>query len=320
MKNNSLIEAWDSAIPDATSKTRMLTKLLQQAEEPKPRLRPRRVLALALIMMAVLGATAFALSEAGLIDWFGKKVTDNLPTPIEDENLVAAIQGRARKAKDMLAEAPEDELWIAEIWEKTQIVSTPSRSFGNTEALAAHLAASGLPFPTNIPAGYAFESGGIAAYLSRSTAAGGLLPLEDQMTDDGFAIKKFRLTTDYSADIDHWYAKFRDEKGNVLSLICFRDSRGTQFSFNTSASGEQTVLSLPGMTEALYIRNQDNLFEHSLHFRQTGLPRLFRYNWYAPRETPDTKLEANFYDSLIYQFESNTLDRVALLGIAGSLK
>ena len=156
--------------------------------------------------------------------------------------------------------------------------------------------------------------------MSKNTAETGLLPLPDQQTEYGFPIKKYRLTTDYAADIDHWYAKFIDDKGNVLSLTCFRDSHSTQFSFNTSASGEHEVLTIPAMSEALYIRNEDSRFEHSLNFRQTGLPRLFIYQWYSPRETPDVHFDPNSYDSLVYQFESNALGKDSLLEIANSLQ
>lgn len=320
MKNETLIEAWNSANPSPADKERMLQTIRRQAAQTRPRFYPRRVLTLALILAAILGATAFALSEGELINWFGKKVTDNLPFLTEDEQTAAAIQERAQKAKELIEKAPEDELWIAEIWEKTQIASTPARSFTSPEALSAHLASAGLPFPSRIPQGFTFVSGGIAAYLSKNTVERGLLPLADQQTEYGFSIQKYRLTTDYAADIDHWHALFRDDKGNVLSLACFRDSRSTQYSFNTSASGEHDVLAVPGMTEALYIRNADNRCEHSLHFRLTGLPRLFRYNWYSPRETPDVKLHLNYYDSLVYEFASNSLGREALLEIAGSLQ
>ena len=145
-------------------------------------------------------------------------------------------------------------------------------------------------------------------------------PLEDQQTEYGFSIKKYRLTADYAKDIDHWNAQFNDDKGNVLSLTGFRDSHSTQFSFNTSASGEHEVLSIPGMADALYIINKDNRFEHSLNFRKTGLSRLLRYNWYSPKETPDINFEPNYYDSLVYQFESNALGKDALLEIANSLQ
>ncbi len=320
MKNKQLIDAWDAVTPGEAERSRVLQNITQQSIQSKPRFQPRHVLALSLLIVAVLGATAFALSEGGLIDWFGKKVTDHLPLLIEDVELIATIQSRTLRAKDLLAQAPEDELWIAEIWENTQITSSPSRSFDSAKALAAHLASSGLPFPTHMPAGYTFESGNIASYLSKNTAANGLLPLPDWQTDAGFTIKKYRLTTDYSADIDHWHATFRDDKGNVLFLTGFRDSHSTQYSFNTNASGEHTVLTIPGMAEALYIRNVDNRFEHSLNFRQTGLPRSFYYNWYSPRETPDIILDPNYYDSLVYQFESNTLGQDALLKIANSFK
>ncbi len=320
MKNTTLIEAWNSANPSPADKERIWQAIRRQAAQTRPRFHPRRALALAFILAAIFGATALALSEGGLINWFGKKVAADLPFLIEDEQTAAAIQERAQKAKELIEEAPEDELWIAEIWEKTRIASTPARSFASLEALSAHLASAGLPFPSRIPSGFTFVSGGIAAYLSKNTAERGLLPLADQPTEYGFAIKKYRLTTDYAADIDHWHATFRDDKGNVLTLACFRDSRSTQYSFNTSASGEHDVLDIPGMTEALYIRNADNRYEHSLHFRLTGLPRLFRYNWYSPRETPDVKLHLNYYDSLVYEFASNTLGREALMEIAGSLQ
>lgn len=320
MKNKHLMGAWDSANPSQSEKDRMLGHIIQQAIQPTLRFQPRRVLALTLALVVVLGATAFALNEGGLINWFGKETIEDLPILNEDEDMIATIQERAHKAKELMAGAPEDELWVAEIWEKTQIVHSPYKEFNSAPALAAHLASAGLAFPAQIPTAYSFISGGITPYLSENTVKNGLLPLADQQADEGFLIKKYRVTTDYAKDIDSWYAEFSDDNGNVLALICSRDSHSSQYSFSTSTTGEHDVLTLPGLSETLYIRNKDGRFEHSLNLRQTGLPRLFHYNWEAPGEIPDINFELNYYDTIVYRFESNALGKDALTEIATSLK
>ena len=321
MKNDQIIKAYDSCNPSQADKDRLLAQIMRDANETSySRLKPRRVLAVALAVLLILGASAFALNEGGLINWFGEKVVENMPTLTDHKEAIATINERAGKAMAMFEKAPENELWVAEIWENTQIVHSPTKRFDTAEALAAHLDAAGLSFPAHIPAGYNFTSGSVYPYLSEDTASSRLLPLDDEQTEAGFTIKKYRLPDGYADEVESWSAKFGDDKGNFLSLTGFRDSNSTQYSFNTSVKGEHEILTIPGMTEALYIHNKDNRFEHSLNFRQAGLPQIFHYNWYSPRMRPDVKLIPNYYDSLVYELGSNALDKDTLLQIAESMK
>ncbi len=110
MKNDQIIKAYDSCNPSQADKDRLLAQMIRDAKETsRSRLKPRRVLAVALAVLLILGASAFALNEGGLINWFGEKVVENMPTLTDDKEAIATINERAGKAMAMFEKAPENE-------------------------------------------------------------------------------------------------------------------------------------------------------------------------------------------------------------------
>lgn len=329
MRNKELFDAWDSLTPSPKDKERMLRSIRLRAEETsaRPRLIPRRVLALALTIVAVLGVSAFALNESGLIGWFGKKVSDDMPELAVTETDLETIQSRAQKAREIIANTPEGEVWVAEIWEKTQIFSSLAKQFTDPSEMAALIRESGtgLMFPEAIPEGYAFQSGNLGYYLSENIKDNGIQFLGEEEVEEGIRLKKFLVTGGYHRDIESMNLVFADALGNQLRLTGYLDAGSAQYAFNTSAEGAHEPVAVNGMTEALYIHNPDDLSQnaHHLHFRKTGLPQIAAYSWYEleiPGGLQQPEARPEHYDSIVCHLKSNVLDKNALIEIADSLK
>ena len=339
MKNSKLIDAWNCATPANEDKKRMLQNIQQKASATResasrgwpfemqtgaPWRVNRRSLVLGVLILGLLSVSAFAISQrVRLVDWRGNPAPEEDFASVMTAEETALMQARAVKAKELIKNAPDDEIWMAEIWEETQVTHYIKTKCHSLEQMKQYVkgADQELLIPAWIPDGYHFVSGELSFFVSKKTYDAGLEQLGEETTDDGILIKKFRALGPYESDIESYGMIFSDEQGNRLMFGCYRDQAGSRYSFNLGAEGKSEAVSVTGMAEGLY--TQDTGFPNALHLKKEGMSPKTYYPWPIPYtySAMDDRPAVPFdYDSAAYTIRADHLGKEQLLAIAESLK
>lgn len=352
MKNAKLINAWNCVTPSSDDKEKMLRNIrlkastTQDAERHRhscglqnwtSRLLPkenisiplkvnRRTLVLGVLILGLLSVSAFAITQqVKLVDWQGNPTMEDDFESAMTEEETALMQARAKKAKELIQNAPDDEIWMAEIWEETQVSHSIQTKFDSLEQMKQYVkeADQELLIPTRVPDGYHFVSGRLSYFVSKETYDAGLELLEEDMTDDGILLKKFRVLGPYQSDIESFGMTFCDDQGNRLMFGCYRDQAQSRYSFNLGADGKSEAVSVNGMSDGLYIQDESCEFENALHLRKNEMSPKANYPWPIPLtySVMDDQPAIPFdFDSVVYSLQANNLDKDQLTKIADSLK
>jgi len=352
MRNAKLIEAWNCITPSSDDKEKMLRNIclkaatMHDAKRHKhsygfqnwtSRLMPkenisiplkvnRRTLLLGVLILGLLSVSAFAITQqVKLVDWNGNpKMEDDFVSAMTEEE-TALMHARAKKAKEFLKNAPDNEIWMAEIWEDTQVSHTIQTKFDSLEQMKQYVkdADQEMLILTRIPDGYHFVSGGLSYFVSKETHDAGLELLEEDMIGDGILLKKFRVLGPYQSDIESFSMTFCDDQGNRLVFGCYRDEAQSRYSFNLGADGKSEAVSVNGMADGLYIQDESREFENTLYLRKNEMSPKTYYPWPIPltySDMDDQPAVPFDFDSATYSLQAQNLDKDQLIKIADSLR
>ncbi len=285
----------------------------------------RKTLLTAILALALLGATAFALTRSMEVDWSGNRVDIVEPELAITQEELKTMQAKAQIAKEILLSAPDDELWVAEIEEETQLSHRIRTVYQTLEDMTERIKSADdqLLVPSFIPDGYRFVTGTLWYYTSEATRAAGLEMISEELTGEGILLKKFRVPGPYEMDIESYIMELGDDRGNSLEITCRRDEAGSIYSFTVNDGGSSESVSVAGMGDGIYIRDENAPFLSSMHLRRKGMPPKEYFELPVPltySTMDDEPAVSRTYDAAVYDFRADALDKGALLSIAESMK
>lgn len=315
-------------IPEKTLMTHTFAQMKALMGQQKIHTRPvlnRKMVLTVIVVLVLLGATAFALTKHIFVDWSGKQVMLDEPQTAMTQQDITAMQEKAQIAKKMLSQAPDNELWVAEIWEETQITHYVKTVYEALDQMAERIKSSDseLLVPSYIPVGYSFVKGEMTFYASAETRAAGLHMISEEITD-GILLKKFRVLGPYESDIKSYNMLFSDGQGNRLEIRCERQESTSTYSFTIGEGGSSQAIAVNGMAEGIYIHDEGNpFFPNSIHMRKKEMSPKEYFEFPIPLtySEMDDKPPVSFtYDAAVYDIQADTLDKDTLLSIAGSFQ
>lgn len=285
----------------------------------------RKTLLTAILALALLGATALALTQPMAVDWSGNRVDIVEPELAITQEELKTMQAKAQIAKEMFLSAPDDELWVAEIEEETQLSHRIRTVYQTLEDMAERIKAADdqMLVPSFIPDGYRFVTGTLWYYTSEATRAAGVELISEELTEEGILLKKFRVPGPYEMDIESYIMELGDDRGNSLEITCRRDEASSIYSFTVNDGGSSESVSVAGMTDGIYIWDENAPFLSSMHLRRNGMPPKEYFELPVPLtySTMDERpAVSRTYDAAVYDFRADDLGKDALLSIAESMK
>jgi hypothetical protein len=180
-----------------------------------------------------------------------------------------------------------------------------------------------LLVPSFIPIGYSFVTGEVTYYVSEETLAAGFQMISEE-TKDGILLKKFRMPGPYESDIESYTMLFTDNQENRLAIHCERQESSSTHSFTIGESGGSQAVTVKGMTEGIYIQDEDaTFFQSSMHLRKKGMStKKYFMLPVPPTYSPiDDKPPVSYtYDAAVYDIQTDMLDKDILLSIAENLQ
>ncbi len=318
----------EQIVPEKALVTHTHAQMKALLDQQKIHTRPvlsRKIVLAVIVALALLGATAFALTQSIFVDWSGQQVILEEPQPAMTQHDLTAMQEKAQIAREMLLQAPDNELWVAEIWEETQITHNVKTAFEELKQMAERVKSSDMELlvPSYFPAGYSFVKGEMTYYTSAETRAAGLQMISEE-TKDGILLKKFRVLGPYELDIESYAMLFSDNLGNRLAIHCERQESSSTHSFTIGEGGSSQTVEVKGMAEGIYIHDEDNPFSpSSIYLRKKEMSPKEYYELPIPLtySTMDDKPPVSYtYDAAVYDIQSDSLDKDMLMSIAESFQ
>ena len=334
-------ELHDSIAPQpvlvAQTKEKMMEMLDISAKHAVHRPHKKMVLIL-LLALALLGATAFALTQPMMVDWFGNKAavdegiwSEDVPMTAEETAVAKEIERRAHIAQKWIADAPDDELWVAEIYDESQVYHPIiSRTAAPGHASFVQMkdqikaADNELLVPSFIPDGYTFKAGQFNYYATNVQEAAGYELFSEEADTNGIVYKKYRPLALNESNIERFTMKFEDTQGSMITLRCFREEMNERGFFNIEEGKTCEAVSIKGMAKALYICSNDPGSPSELALRKENMvPKAYvqfsaQAAEYEPLEIgPVTTF---YYNAATYTIEADHLDKETLIIIAESLQ
>ncbi len=296
---------------DLQVRTEAKMKELLQKKQKAPRFRRGTVLMAALILLGVIGVSAFALTQVRMMDWYGNEIVR--------EPLKHPLSPSAREAlMARMDSAPDDELWLAEYASGWQTWHYPREAFTSFEELEKRIKSSDaeLLVPTVIPEGFHFVSGMIWFYASDMTKYFGLMPLGEETTAEGITIQKYQIPDAARNYIESYSMSFQNGQGIWFHIKCKREDASSNYFIPVEEDESSEPVTVAGMEKGFHVYGLDRN-THALYLRKTDMRAKIHYHWPVPQLASES---FRVFGGAEYTLDAKGMDKDQLIKIAEGLQ